>query len=77
MASCPDCGAEITHAEVEDQPGVKVPLEKWTSPDGRERYRVVAFGPPLVVAKLADNSVGEGYPDHRVDCPSHGNGLQP
>lgn len=74
MASCPDCGAEITHAKVVGT-DENVPLEKWTSPDGRDRYRIVAFGPPLTVEKVTDGAVGDFTPDHRVDCPSHGNGL--
>lgn len=71
MASCPGCGADITHAVKTS--GENVPLEKWTDTMG-ERYRIVRFGPPDTVELLAESSPREGYPDHRLDCPAHQNG---
>lgn len=73
MASCPACGADITHAKTEH--GATVPLEKWTDTTGAGRYRIVELGPPLVVAEVAASSAIDAYPDHRKDCPAHGNGL--
>lgn len=72
MASCPDCGADITHALTVS--GDNVPLEKWTDNTGR-RYYVTAFGPPDTVERVAESSSREGYPDHRLDCPAHSNGF--
>jgi hypothetical protein len=74
MASCPACGADITHARTEA--GENVPLEKWTDTVGEDRYRVVAFGPPLTVAKVSESAPIAAYPDHRKDCPDYGNGLR-
>jgi hypothetical protein len=74
MASCPSCGADITHAVTEA--GENIPLEKWTDTTGPRRYRVTRFGPPDTVALLAESSPVQGYPDHRLDCPAHDNGLR-
>lgn len=73
MSACPDCGADITHARTTE--GVNVPLEKWTAPSGSQRYRILEFGPPLLVELVTETANIDAYPDHRVDCPSHGNGL--
>lgn len=73
MPSCPACGADVTSAKLED--GTHINLEKWTDTTGDSRYRVIDVGPPLTVAKVAPSSVVDAYPDHRVDCPAHGNGL--
>lgn len=73
MASCRDCGADITHAQTSE--GEHIPLEKWTEPSGDRRYRVVEFGPPLIAELVSSSSPAAAYPDHRKDCPSHGNGL--
>lgn len=73
MASCPDCGADVTHAKTTS--GENIPLEKFSTPDGPKRYRVTAFGPPLLVELVSEYAAVDAYPDHRVDCPSHGNGL--
>jgi hypothetical protein len=73
MASCPACGADITHAKLAD--GSNVPLEKWTDPTGDRRYRIVELGPPLVVEKVSPSSGIDAYPDHRLDCPAFDNGL--
>jgi hypothetical protein len=74
MASCPDCGATITHAKTPS--GDNIPLERWTDPNGPNRYRIVALGPPLTVEQVSPGSAIDAYPDHRNDCPSHGNGLR-
>lgn len=73
MASCPACGADITHAKTRD--GENIPLENYTEPTGDRRWRVVEFGPPLIVEPVAASSTVAAYPDHRVDCPDYGNGL--
>lgn len=74
MASCPSCGADITHARTRE--GDNVPLEKWTEPGPSEkRYRIVELGPPLVVEPVTVTSAIDAYPDHRKDCPAHDNGL--
>lgn len=73
MASCSDCGADITHAKTRG--GANIPLEKFTEPDGADRYRIVELGPPLIVAAVSPQSPIDAYPDHRKDCPAHGNGL--
>lgn len=73
-ATCPDCGAEITHAKTED--GEDIPLDKFTEPAGTpRRYRIVGLGPPLTVEMVSPESAIDAYPDHRTDCPGHGNGL--
>jgi hypothetical protein len=35
----------------------------------------VKLGPPLVVERVSPESPIDAHPDHRVDCPAHGNGL--
>lgn len=72
-ATCPDCGAEITHAVTAN--GERVPLEKWTDSTGPNRYRVVNFT-PLTVEPVSESSPIDAYPDHRLDCPAHGNGIR-
>lgn len=72
-ASCPDCGAEVLHAVTPD--GTHVPLERWSSPDGANRYKIVKFGDPHIVSMVTD-ATSDGYPDHREDCPAHQNGLR-
>jgi hypothetical protein len=72
MASCPDCGAEVTIAHTRaDEP---VPLERWTQASGANRYRIVGMA-PLTVELVSESSAIDAYPDHRPDCPGHGNGL--
>lgn len=73
MASCPSCGADIQHAKLSD--GTNIPLETFTEPDGTQRYRVVELGPPLLVEPVHPEHALNAYPDHRKDCPAHGNGL--
>lgn len=73
MASCPGCGADIQHAKTEE--GENIPLEMWTDTTGDRRYRIVKLGPPLIVEKVSPQSMIDAYPDHRLDCPDHGNGL--
>jgi hypothetical protein len=73
VPSCPACGADIQHGEIAD--GTKVPLERFTEPDGDRRYRIVDLGPPLKVQMVSPASLIDAYPDHRKDCPAHGNGL--
>lgn len=73
-ATCPACGASVTHART--RTGDNVPLEKWTEPTGGERYRIVEIGPPLIVELVSAQSPIDAYPDHRKDCPDHGNGLR-
>lgn len=74
MASCPACGATIQHAKTRD--GAHIPLEVFTEPQGSERYRVVdAKVGGLVVDRVTDDAPIDAYPDHRKDCPDHGNGL--
>lgn len=73
MASCPSCGADITHAKSRD--GENIPLEKWTEPTGPRRFRITDLGPPLIVEPVAPQSAIDAYPDHRKDCPAYGNGL--
>lgn len=73
MASCPDCGAEVLHAQTES--GEHVPLERWTTSEG-ERYRIVRFSHPHHTVEKITASFTDGYPDHRLDCPAHYNGLR-
>jgi hypothetical protein len=73
MASCPACGADIQHA-TDETTGENVPLEKWTDPTGPSRYRIVGMN-PLTCERVAEASEVNAYPDHRLDCPAHGNGL--
>jgi hypothetical protein len=73
MASCPDCGADITHAQTIH--GEHIPLNKQPEPDGEGRYRIIAFT-PLTAEPVAANAAIEAYPDHRVDCPAHDNGVR-
>lgn len=73
MANCPDCGATVDHAYTPE--GDHIPIERWTDTTGKERYRIVKLGPPLVVEKVSPASPIDAHPDHRVDCPAHGNGL--
>jgi hypothetical protein len=73
-ATCPSCGASVTHAKT--ALGDNVPLEKWTEPTGEDRYRIVEIGPPLIVARVSTSSMIDAYPDHRKDCPAYGNGLR-
>lgn len=73
MANCPDCGATVDHAYTRD--GEHVPLERWTDTTGDKRYRIVELGPPLIVELASPSSAIDAHPDHRVDCPAHGNGL--
>lgn len=71
---CPDCGAQVTHAQT--TAGEIIPLEKFTEPAGTaSRYRIIELGPPLVVEMVSTESAIDAYPDHRTDCPGHGNGL--
>lgn len=72
--ACPDCGAPITLAK--DESGNVVQLEKYTEPTGPQRWRIVKFGPPAIVAPLADDARAEGYPHHKLDCPAHDNGRR-
>jgi hypothetical protein len=72
--ACPSCGAPITLAK--DRNGNTVQLEKQPEPTGDGRFRVVTFGPPLIVEPLPRDSRVEGYPDHKIDCPAHGNGQR-
>lgn len=74
MASCRDCGADITHAR--DADGNNIPLEKQPDVTGAKRYRIIELGPPLRVELVSAQSPIEAYPDHRLDCPGHGNGLR-
>ena len=74
MANCPSCGSGITHAVTET--GDHVPLENFEDVIGSDRYRIVKVGPPHVVQLLAASSPSPGYPDHRRECPAHGNGQR-
>lgn len=73
MANCPDCGATIDHAKTRE--GENIPIERWTDTTGDRRYRIVKLGPPLLVERVSERSPIDAHPDHRVDCPAHGNGL--
>lgn len=76
--ACPDCGAALLLAK-EEGTGKTMRLERQTEPAGPavgKRYRVVSFGPPMVVAALAADARVEGYPDHLDDCPAHGNAAR-
>jgi hypothetical protein len=73
MASCPACGANITHAKTAD--GENVPLEKYTDTSGPDRYRIIDAVSPPVVEKVPPSSTLDCFPDHRLDCPDYGNGL--
>lgn len=73
MATCRGCGAEITHAQTAE--GEHVPLEQWSTTDGKRRFRVVEFGPPLIVEPVSPTSPVSAQPDHRADCPAYDNGL--
>lgn len=72
MAICPDCGATVTIAHTPD--GMPVPLERWTDSIGAARYRITRIA-PLTVELVSEDSAIDAYPDHRPDCPGHGNGL--
>jgi hypothetical protein len=68
MTTCPACGANVDLA-VDVDTDERVPLEKYTDASGdAARYRIVALGPPLSVARVPDNAPGDFYPDHRFDC---------
>jgi hypothetical protein len=77
MASCPDCGSPIRPARTRE--GERIPLETFTEITGADRYVIVAVNPrtdrdpDLVVARVAAQSSVMAYPDHRTDCPAHGN----
>jgi hypothetical protein len=63
----------VTSARTRD--GEVVLLEKWTETEGDRRYRVVEPTSPPVVELVSPASTFDAYPDHRKDCPAHGNGL--
>lgn len=79
MASCPDCGSPIKPARTRQ--GERIPLETFTDTVGDKRYRVLEVvprhdqDPVVLVEPVAPQSNGAAYPDHRKDCPAHGNGL--
>lgn len=79
MATCPACGADIQHAQTEDDE--KVPLEVFTEPVGASRFRVVRTEPSddgrttIIVEPVKESAPIDAYPDHRLECPDYGNGL--
>lgn len=71
---CEGCGATVDVALVRGTED-RVPLE--VHPDSSadvDRYKIVELN-PLTVVKVTKGAEGEYYPDHRADCPAHGNGL--
>lgn len=73
MANCPSCGSGITHARLAD--GTHIPIENFEDTTGDRRYRIVKVGPPHIVEPVAESSPLPAFPDHRKECPAHGNGL--
>lgn len=73
MPDCRGCGAEIQVAKTPE--GESIPLERWTDSTGPHRYKIVELGPPLIVELVAESATTAAYPDHRLDCPAHGNGI--
>ena len=71
MATCKSCGAEIQFVETPE--GV-IPLERFTEATGDRRYRITNFN-PLKGERVSAQSAIDAYPDHRLDCPAHDNGL--
>lgn len=70
--NCPACGAPIQHGRTAE--GEKIPLERYTEPSGDRRFRIVEFGPPLLVESISANAQINAHPDHRKDCPDYDNG---
>lgn len=71
---CPACGATVDVAKIKGF-DASVPLEIHTDAStDADRYRVVGFD-PLLVERVAPGAPGDFFPDHRADCPAHGNGL--
>lgn len=76
MASCV-CGAPIRWAERVDT-GEQVPLDYHAElGPGESRFIIVGVRPNghHAVSPIRPQSDIEGYVDHRIDCPDHGNGL--
>jgi hypothetical protein len=78
MANCPACGSPVTPAVTTD--GLLVALETYADTTGRGRYRIIDTKPGDIRAKLTVEQVAPqahipAFPDHRLDCPAHGNGL--
>lgn len=70
---CPACGATVQVAQLAD--GEAVPLEMHTDASSdADRYRLTGFEPTRA-ERVAKSASGDFYPDHRADCPGHGNGL--
>lgn len=73
--NCPACGATVQMARKGAIDGDAVPLEMSTDASSdADRYRIIGFD-PLRVQQVPKGAVGDYYPDHRADCPGHGNGL--
>jgi hypothetical protein len=78
MANCTACGSPVTPAVTTD--GEQIQLETFTDTTGDGRYRIVETRPGqirahLTVEPVPRQSLAAAYPDHRKDCPAHGNGL--
>ena len=72
--NCPACGANVDLAIVEGTDDC-VPLE--IAPEvaaAADRYAITGHN-PLVARKVSKDAAGSYFPDHRYDCPGHGNGL--
>lgn len=73
-SSCPSCGAPIDLAE-DVESAEMVPLEVYTDASSdAPRYRFVGQA-PLRVRRVSQRAAGDFVPDHRYDCPGHGNAL--
>lgn len=74
LSRCPSCGATVQVAYDPDA-GEPVPLEIHTDASSdAPRYRMIGFD-PMRAERVPDGASGDFYPDHRADCPGHGNGL--
>lgn len=75
-ATCPDCGVEVQiGVDVNTDEKVALELQTDAPTDDMPRYRIISPGPPLRVERVPDRAMDQFYPDHRYECPGHGNGL--
>jgi uncharacterized protein (UPF0212 family) len=72
--NCPACGANVDLAIVEGTDD-RVPLEIAAEVSAvADRYAIISHA-PLVARLVSKDAAGAFFPDHRHDCPGHGNGL--
>lgn len=70
-ANCPSCGSPITHVRTRE--GEHIPIDNREDSSGEGRYRIIEIGPPHIVEPVPANSMLPAFPDHRLECPGHGN----